>query len=221
MSHEDGDDDSNRELDDVDNAVYNSLTSSRKDKQTTFSDNPYYSPFAPPLSDETPSPPSGVQPFLGFTNYFAPLCYLYSDQSLLYSTSSSLWRLLWCKLNVLSGDNGTLLHTCKTFENLLGILNPKLFLHLLNLGISPLHVAFPWIQMSFVSFFEIDQLLILWDRVIGYMDLSIFAILSTAIFIARAEPLFLCTNCEKAIAILNEGTRLKVIPLLQMFLYSE
>lgn len=183
--------------------------------------NPYYIPFTPPLSNKTPSPPSGVQPFLGFTNYFAPLCYLYSNQSTLYSTASSLWRVLWCKLNVLSSDSGTLLHICKTFENLLGVVNPKLYLHLLNLGISPLHVVFPWIQMSFVSFFEIDQLLILWDRVIGYMDLTIYALLSTAIFIARAEPLFLCTNTEKAIAILNEGTRLKVIPLLQMFLYSE
>jgi hypothetical protein len=132
-----------------------------------------------------------------------------------------MWNEIWCKLNVISGDKGTLLHVCKTFENLLSFLNPKLFLHLLTLDVRPLSVAFPWIQMSFVGFFEIDQLLILWDRVLGYTDLTLFSLLATAIFISRSEPLLLCTKADKAVLILSEGSRLKVIPLLQMMLFSD
>lgn len=171
----------------------------------------------------SPSPtPSGctVQPFLGLANYTAPLCYLYTDKAALYSMSSQLWSKLWCKLNVISGDKGSLLHVCKTFENLLATLNPKLFFHLLSLNIQPLRVAFSWLQLSFISFFEIDQLLILWDRVIGFADLTLFSLLAVAIFISRSEVLLNCSKPEKILLILNEGSGLKVIPLLQMILFS-
>jgi Rab-GTPase-TBC domain len=134
--------------------------------------------------------------------------------------SSLLWAKLWCKLNVISGDGGALLCVCKTFENLLAALDPKLFLHLLSLNIQPLRIAFSWIQLSFVSFFEIDQLLILWDRVIGFTDLALFSLLAVAIFIYRSEVLLNCSKPEKALLILNEGSGLKVIPLLQMMLFS-
>ena len=162
-----------------------------------------------------------VQPFLGLTNYFAPLCYLYSNRSLLYSTASRMWNTIWCKLNVITSDKGTLLYVCKTFEDLLAFLDPKLFLHLLSLDVQPLRVAFSWLQIAFVGFFEIDQLLILWDRVLGFTDLTLFSLVATAIFISRTESLLLCTSKEKVFMILNEGSRLKVIPLLQMILFSE
>ena len=168
------------------------------------------------------SPPSAVQPFLGFASYFAPLCYLYSHKPSLYAVTRSMWCKLWCKLNVLSGDEGTLLHMCKTFENLLATVHPRLFLQLLQLGLNPLHVAFPWMHVGFVGFLEVDQLLILWDRVIGYMDTTLFAVLACAVFVNRSELLFMPDmTAEKATLMLCEGSRLKVMPLLQMFLYCE
>jgi hypothetical protein len=167
------------------------------------------------------SPPSAVQPFLGLASYFAPLCFLYAHKPALYSVARALWCKLWCKLNVLSGDEGTLLHVCKTFENLLVTVHPRLCLHLLSLGLHPLHVAFGWMHVGFVGFLEMDQLLVLWDRVIGYMDPTLFAVLACAIFVHRAEVLFMPgMTAEKATLILNEGSRLRVVPLLQMFLYS-
>ena len=90
----------------------------------------------------------------------------------------------------------------------------------MSINIQPLRVAFPWLQLSFVSFFEIDQLLILWDRVIGFTDLTLFSLLAVAIFISRSEVLLNCSKPEKALIILNEGSGLKVVPLLQMILFS-
>ena len=163
----------------------------------------------------------GIQPFSGFSNYFAPLCYLYDERSTLYSTANRMWDMLWCRLNVICSDRGTLLNICKTFENLLTFLNPKLFLHLLSLNLQPLRVAFSWIQMAFVGFIEVDQLLILWDRILGFSDLTLFSLLATSIFMYRSEALLSCSSKEKAILILNEGSSLKVIPLLQMILFCE
>lgn len=150
-------------------------------------------------------PPCAVQPFLGFATYFAPLCYVIKPRASLYTMSRLLFCQLWCRLNVLSGDANTLLPVCKLFEVLLLQMQPRLFMHLVNIGLQPLKVlfcferllilhstlcsvdatlfaivlttclkllhspqiAFSWIQLGFVGLLEVDQLLLLWDRVIG------------------------------------------------------
>ena len=86
------------------------------------------------------SPPSGVQPFLGLAAYFAPLCYVSNNPACTYSLAYLSYCRIWCRMNVLTSDDQTLLQTCCTFENLLVHCNMKLFLHLLKLGIKPLNV---------------------------------------------------------------------------------
>ena len=111
--------------------------------------NSHYQVHAPLLGKLQPTfpescamPPSGVQPFLGFATYFAPLCYVYKSRPSLYTITRSLWCELWCRLNVLSSDANTLLPVCKTFECLLLQMQPRLFLHLVNIGVQPLKVVF-------------------------------------------------------------------------------
>lgn len=166
-------------------------------------------------------PPCGFQPFLGLCSYFAPLGYLYRDLPSLYSVCRSIYCKLWCKLNVLSSCSDTLLTVCKTFESLLIHMNGSLFLHLVNIGLQPLKIAYPWIQLGFVQLLEIDQILILWDRMIGYMDPTILAVAAVAIFIHRSEALFRSRSELEANSVLSEGSRLKVIPLIQMVLLRE
>jgi hypothetical protein len=166
-------------------------------------------------------PPCGVQPFLGLANYIAPVCYVFRHRPSIFSVSRALWCRLWCKLNVLSEDSGTLLYLCKTFEDLLASTNPRLFLHLTHIGLQPLQIAFPWLQLCFAGHLEMDQLLILWDRVIGYMDVTLFAVLAVAIFLARSEALMMCTSAEHATLMVCELSRLHVVPLLQMLLLSD
>ena len=167
------------------------------------------------------SPPSAVQPFLGFSTYFAPLCYVFRDKVSLYSASRLLWAKIWCKMNVLSGDNGTLLHVCATFESLLMTLHPRLFLHLINVGVQPLKVALPWMQLGFVGLLEVDQILHLWDRVVGYQDPTLLAVMAVSVFLLRAEAI-MCSNVAADISImLMEGSRLRVVPMLQLVLLAE
>ena len=177
-------------------------------------------PPPPPSSSPPCSPPSAVQPFLGLAIYFAPLCYVLRDRVALYSLSRQLWVRLWCKLNVISGDPGTLMHVCATFENLLFSMHPKLFLHCLRLGVQPLQIALPWIQLGFVGLLECDQILHLWDRVIGYQDPTVLAVMAVGVFLLRAEAV-LCSNVAADVAVmLAEGSRLRVVPILQLVLFS-
>lgn len=96
------------------------------------------------FSVTTCAPPSGIQPFLGFCAYLCPLCYLYNDSAALYSLARSFYCRLWCRLNVISGDENTLLRICATFESLLLQTDLRLFLHLLKIGSNPLHVLIPF-----------------------------------------------------------------------------
>lgn len=113
------------------------------------------------------SPPNGIQPFLGFAKYIGPLCYLYLDNIAIYTTMRAMYCRLWCAMNVICSTPGTLYHVCQTFERLLIEGNMKLYSHLARLKIEPLQIAMPWLQLGFVGLLEVEQTLILWDRVIG------------------------------------------------------
>ena len=163
---------------------------------------------------------SCVHPFLGLASYFAPLCYVFKRGASLYSVARESYTLLWCKLSVISSDKDTILYISNFFENLLLEVQPRLFLHLQNIGIQPLQIAFTWIQSGFVGILEPDQLLVLWDRIFGYMDLSLLAVLAVAIFVYRSESLLMCSNASFVEKIMSEHSRIKVIPILQMFFYK-
>ena len=179
-------------------------------------------------------PPSAVQPFLGLCSYFAPLCFILRSsrplqagrakeggQGALYTMTRVTYQRIWCRMNVLSSDPGTLLYVCKLFEELLLSQHPRLFLHLVNMGVQPLYVAFPWMQLGFTTLLDIDELLLLWDRVFGYQDTSLLAVLAAGIFIFKADALFLCGSAAEIQQHLNDSNCIKVLPILQMMLFRE
>jgi hypothetical protein len=141
------------------------------------------------FSLDTSAPPSAILPYLGFATYFAPVGYLSRNKIMLYSLCKYLFCLLWCKLNVFSSDNDSLIQICKTFEYLLWTAHPKLFLHLVSINLHPIKIAFPWIQLGFVGLLEVDQILHLWERLIGFMDPTLLAVTAVAIFMHRSEML--------------------------------
>jgi hypothetical protein len=115
-----------------------------------------------------------------------------------------------------------------------------------------LQIALPWLQLGFVGYLEVSEILILWDRVfgelqhmkqiffkiksspsylfywcvvcfcgIGFMDNSILAALAVSIFVYRAQALFDCTRAAEVHRVLQEGNNLRVVPLLQLFLFID
>lgn len=74
---------------------------------------------------------------------------------------------------------------------------PEVCYHLNTLGISPLRVAFPWIFYSFIGYLEVDQIFLLWDRILGFESLEILPIFAAAIFVFRANLILNCSNQEE------------------------
>ncbi|CAB4027197.1 TBC1 domain family member 19, partial [Paramuricea clavata] len=73
-----------------------------------------------------------------------------------------------------------------------------------------LKTAFNWIFYAFSGYLESEQVLILWDRVLGYNSLEILAVLAHSIFAFRGKNLLGVTSAQGAEAVLNDITDIKV-----------
>ena len=167
----------------------------------------------------TAIPPCGVQPFRGFVNYAAPLTFLFQAEEPAYFVLRAMYARLWCNVNVMRSQPDTLLPLCKLFEELVQHHHPSLFFHMLQIGVTPLQIALPWIQFGFVGYLEVDQVLLLWDRLLGFEQLSLLSVLAAAIFVYRSNPLMHATDLNDVRDIFTDGSMLRVVPLLQHFLF--
>ena len=164
-------------------------------------------------------PPCAVQPFRGFVSYTAPLTFVYEQEEPMFYCLRAMYARFWCKLNVMRTAKSTLLPLCKLFEQLVIEHHPRLFFYLVQIGVDPLAVALPWIQFGFVGLLDVDQVLLLWDRVLGFEDLSLLPILAAAIFVYRSEKLLTANSLDDVKDMFSDGSILQVVPLIQTFLF--
>ncbi|CAM9734361.1 unnamed protein product [Ascophyllum nodosum] len=164
-------------------------------------------------------PPCGVQPFRGLVNYAAVLCFLFEEREAVYFAMRAMFARYWCRLNALRSGPGMLLRLLRLFECLVQQHHPQLVLKLRQLGVQPLQLAMPWIQFGFVTFLEADQVLLLWDRLLGYDSLELLPVLAAAVLVFRADLIMQVSDAATAMNIFSDGRQLEVVPLLQAFLF--
>ncbi|KAG8453572.1 hypothetical protein GDO86_000270, partial [Hymenochirus boettgeri] len=120
-------------------------------------------------------PPNGVIPFHGFSMYVAPLCFLYHEPSKLYQMFREMYGRYFFRLHCIASHGSGILSLCLLFETLLQTHLPQLFYHLREIGAQPLRISFKWMVRAFSGYLATDQLLLLWDRILGYDSLEILA----------------------------------------------
>uniref|UniRef100_A0A8D0G9R1 TBC1 domain family member 19 n=1 Tax=Sphenodon punctatus TaxID=8508 RepID=A0A8D0G9R1_SPHPU len=150
----------------------------------------------------------------------APLCFLYHEPSKLYQIFREMYVRFFFRLHSISSHPSGIVSLCLLFETLLQTHLPQLFYHLGEIGAQPLRIAFKWMVRAFSGYLATDQLLLLWDRVLGYNSLEILAVLAAAVFAFRAVNLMEVTSLAAAEAVLADLSTLKVMPLLQIFLFA-
>lgn len=75
------------------------------------------------------------------------------------------------------------------FESLLEQVAPDPARHCARLGFDPLRAALPWMVGGFAGVLEMGQLLLLWDRVIGYDSLLPLAVVAAGVFLFLRNPI--------------------------------
>lgn len=168
-------------------------------------------------------PPCGVVPFQTFSYYACPVAFLSDKLEVTYP----LFRAIYCRylsrLHTISTQPGTLLPLCALFEGLVFTVVPHVSFHLAELGaeVAPLRIAFPWIVRGFVGFLRADQVLALWDRVIGFDSTEIIAVLAAAVFVFRARLVLNAATAEDVELVFSDLTQLQATPLLQHLLFAD
>ena len=77
----------------------------------------------------------------------------------------------------------------------------------------------PWIQSAFVECLEPEQVLQLWDRLLAYGSLTLLPVLAAAIFSFREEAVMQAADAAAVQALFADNSQLKVLPLLQYFIF--
>uniref|UniRef100_A0A670YCR9 TBC1 domain family member 19 n=1 Tax=Pseudonaja textilis TaxID=8673 RepID=A0A670YCR9_PSETE len=166
-------------------------------------------------------PPNGKDWCFFFLMFsVAPLCFLYNEPSKLYQIFREIYVRYFFRLHSISSHSSGIVSLCLLFENLLQSHLPQLFYHLREIGAQPLRISFKWMVRAFSGYLATDQLLFLWDRILGYNTLEILAVLAAAVFAFRAGNLMEVTSLAAAEAVLADLSTLKVMPLLQIFLFA-
>lgn len=166
-------------------------------------------------------PPCGVIPFKNFAKYIAPITFLSEKPDECYYIFRNFYCKYLCYLHSMTSETRGIISLCKLFEDLLQAYDSDLMYHLNQIGIPPLKIAFPWIFYSFVGFIEVEQVYLLWDRMVGYDTPDILALLAVAIFVYRSDSIMQCTTKEEIDDLFYDLSNFKVIPLIQNFLFVE
>jgi hypothetical protein len=166
-------------------------------------------------------PNSGVHPFRGLVNYVSPLSLMYIEEEPIYFMFRTMYARYWCCLNTISSKRGELIHLCRLFEELLWSTHPVMYMHMVANGVKPLDIAFKWIHFAFSDFLDVEQVLLLWDRLVGFDDLELVAVVAVGVMLFRSEMCLNAKNAEEIKRIYETGDRLNVVVLMQTVLFSD
>ena len=190
-----------------------------------------YAPIDPPvaynrgrigtLHQEVVYPPSGVIPIHGFGYYIAPLCFTQANPIPLYVLFTEMYKRYFYQLCTISSHPNGILSLCCLFEDILQQKNPSLVLHLKGIKVEPLNLAYKWILYAFSGYLDPDQVLLLWDRIIGFDSLEVVPVLAAAVFHFRASSLLHIGLPAEAEGVLGNLHTLKVLPLIQHMLFLD
>ena len=169
-----------------------------------------------------PYPPNGVIPFHEMPMYAGPLAYV----SLRTRPCYFIFRELYCRhfqfLHAgLSTHPQSIFALYALFENLIHSREPTMWEHVrVKLAVHPAEYVVPWLTTAFSGFLEIDQLLVLWDRVVGYADSRVLVLLAVGIWVLRAKVLLKCGTARDAGAALSDILHVEVVPVMQLTLFT-
>ncbi|KAI9011322.1 hypothetical protein BC832DRAFT_339384 [Gaertneriomyces semiglobifer] len=161
--------------------------------------------------------PNGILPVWGVSCYALPICYLRSEPEMIYMTFRELYVRYFSHLHTvaISSTTPTLPVLCHIFEALFKQCDPALFLHMSHtLGLPPVKYARRWIMYGFIGVLDVEQVLLLWDRILGYDDLVILSVAAVTIFSFRAKYLREAKTEQDVQNSLSDLGAIKIVPLL-------
>ena len=79
----------------------------------------------------------------------------------------------------------------------------------------------PWMVQAFSGFLIPDQLLFLWDLILGFDSMLMLPLLAANVFSLRRENLHRILSHDSAETIFSDLSTIQVVPLIQMALSQQ
>eukprot|EP00798_Chlamydomonas_sp_ICE-L_P021474 gene21474-28447_t len=158
----------------------------------------------------------GVVPPKGFVSLAAPLCFMYPQPGSVYR----LFRAMYCSLSSVGAPSPALPVLVAVFESLAQELDPEVVAHLHRMGIPVASLGMPWITSAFVGFLPVEEVLLLWDRVIGLDSLLPIPLLAVAVICFRRQVILTCSSTSEVLEAMSDLSQLQTVPLLQAVLFQ-
>ncbi len=92
--------------------------------------------------------------------------------------------------------------------------------HVHSLGVPVSSIAMPWICSAFAGHLQIEETLLLWDRVLGLDSLLPLPLLAVAIVCFRRQVVLTCQSSSEVLNSMSDISQLQTVPLLQAVLFQ-
>jgi len=116
----------------------------------------------------------------------------------LYALFKEMYTRFFIHLHCISSHSNGILSLCCLFESLLQAKQPELFLHLRKIHADPLRLVFGWMVSVFAGYLDTHEVLLLWDRIVGFNTLAVLPVFAVAVLEFRAANLFKSTSLSEA-----------------------
>ena len=97
---------------------------------------------------------------------------------------------------------------------------PEVCAHLAKLGCPLLELGLPWIVNAFVGHLDAEQVLLLWDRVVGFDSLLPLPLLAVAVVCCRRHMILKTETKAELLSMMNDLSQLNAVALLQGILFG-
>lgn len=97
---------------------------------------------------------------------------------------------------------------------------PEVCAHLQKLGCPLLELGLPWIVNAFVGHLDVEQVLLLWDRIVGFDSLLPLPLLAVAVICCRRHMILKTETKSELLSLMDDLSQLNAVALLQGILFG-
>lgn len=155
--------------------------------------------------------------------YTAPLCFVYSGAHDAHNVLQKLHAHFFSRLQVPNKDGqGPLLSSSlsNSFEDIIQNIEPEVVFHLTSQGMTMLGIAMPWMLGAFVTHLDVEEVLLLWDEIIGFGSTQPLAVAAAAIMSFRRASLLKTESYSEVTEALADLSSFPAVSVTEDFLAS-
>ena len=153
----------------------------------------------------------------------APLCFVYSGAHDAQNVLQELHAQSFSRLQVpIKDGQGPLLSSSlsNSFEDIIQNIEPELVFHITSQGMTMLGVAMPWMLGAFVTHLDVEEVLLLWDEIIGFGSTLPLAVAAAAIMSFRRASLLKTESNSEVTEALADLSSFPAVSVTEDFLAS-